>query len=460
MLKLRQKKNESDKEKEKEKESNDPLESQSYDTFYNVLFSLPDIQNILIDLDLKNSSNDINIPNSFELINKLKVLKNLTITGYKFQNSFILKLHDLKRLKLIKVQNLALDESSPFNLDYLYLSSCEMVESKSKINIPKLEKFYNLKSSNLYINYQNFKFLKIMGVDSSIFIKLTDIDLSSLTALEELKFFDCDKYETKIIKKLFLIKNLKIAEFHIDILTDEKIEKIEGEHLSLTTLRLAEVNSDCIAHGIQKLFPNVTSILVHSYKSIEDLSDHWCLNCRKAGYCIYPTRIEIKENRDCKVDTINLIGEGCRLIELYCQSYDSLKEITIEIDNRIIYIDIPIFKDKSDVVFKSLVNFTFINVSDTRYISINSDFIRSIYINIDNMPNLKTFIFICNIRNVRKEFYIELIKKLLSLNLDKITLLFEYNTPDPKKYSRQELIEIYPNINHLNFKKISIYKYI
>ena len=466
MLKLRQKNKEKNEKKEIEEENENEireeiitLENQSFDNFYKVLFNLPDIQNVLIDLDIKNKTKDKNIPNSFELINNLKVLQNLTITGYKFTNIFTLRLYDLQKLKLINVENFALDDTSPFNLNYLYISSCEMVKSKSAINIPKLENFYYIDSYNLYINYQDFKFLKIMGINSSNFIKITEIDLSSLTSLEEIEIFSCTKsVRIETIKNLLLIKNLKIAELHMKNLNKEEIEEIEGENLSLTTLKLLEIEEECITYELQRLFPNLNSIFIHSYYTVEDLRNHWCLNCRQAGYTIYPTDIEIKENRDCKVDKITFYGQGSKNIELYCQSYESLKEIIIKLENRIWQFTFPILNDKPNIIFKSLVNFTFVNVSDSRNIRMSSDFIQNLYNNIENMPNLKIFILLCNFWNVKKEFYTQFIRKLLSLNLDKIILSFIPDLSCVKKYSRQELKEIYPNINHLNFKNISIYK--
>ena len=444
-LKIRNKKGEQEKEKEKQKEKekeNNIIESQTYDNFYKILFSLPDIKNVLIDLDLENNSEDIFIPNSFELINKFKVLKNLTITGYIFQNTFILKLYDLKKLDLFKVKNFAFDKSIPFNLNELYISSSELCKSKELMNFSKLEIFEYINSYNLSINIQNSKHLKKISMDSKNLIELTHADLSSLTSLEEIEIFDKEYIShSEIIKKLLLIKNLKSAELNFINFDSAKIE-IEGENLSLRTLRFFQINEECKVIGLEKIFPNINSILVHSYETIEDLSDHWCLNCRQAGYFIWPTEIKIKENKNCKIDKIALTGEGSKYIELYCHSYDSLKEIKIEIENKTFGLEIPMFNDASNIIFKSLVNFTFVNISETRFIEIRSDVFKNIYKNIDNMPNRKIFIMKCYIRYIDNEEYFQFIRKLLSKDLDEIILYLKYYIKNIVKYSREELQQI------------------
>ena len=72
--------------KEKDNNENNSLDNNdkilAYDDFYNVLFTLPNIQNNLIDLELSsNSNNEITLSNtdSFNLINNLKSLKILRI---------------------------------------------------------------------------------------------------------------------------------------------------------------------------------------------------------------------------------------------------------------------------------------------------------------------------------------------------------------------------------------------
>ena len=126
-LKLKYKENlkELSEEKKGDTDNNNKiLEKITYDTFYKTLFALPDIQNVLIDLNLKISekkgyNENISIPSSFEEINNLKALQNLSINGYNFANPFTLKLFNLKKLELWKVKNIEFDKNNSYNLNYL-----------------------------------------------------------------------------------------------------------------------------------------------------------------------------------------------------------------------------------------------------------------------------------------------------------------------------------------------------
>ena len=73
------------------------------------------------------------------------------------------------------------------------------------------------------------------------------------------------------------------------------------------------------------------------------------------------------------------------------------------------------------------------------------------------MPKLKIFRLKCYTREVDKEFYNDFIRKLLSLKLDQIVLLVKFKVSGLKNYSRPELKDIYPNMNHLDFSNIAIY---
>ena len=84
-LKLKDKENLKEQSEEKKGDTdnnNKILEKITYDTFYKTLFALPDIQNVLIDLNLKISekkgyNENISIPSSFEEINNLLKILNL-----------------------------------------------------------------------------------------------------------------------------------------------------------------------------------------------------------------------------------------------------------------------------------------------------------------------------------------------------------------------------------------------
>ena len=216
-------------------------------------------------------------------------------------------------------------------------------------------------------------------------------------------------------------------------------------------------SSVCKLPKLQKLFPNIKNIIIHSNKTMYDTSGYWCLTCirERRGKAI-PSNIDFQENKDCKTDKIHLLGGGCKYIGFSCTSYENVKEIIVDIKNRIKTITLPLLFD-TDRKYNSLTNFTFINECTPRGYHIDISILKSIYNNIDNMPKLKIFKLKCYTSKIDEEFYNDFIRKLLSLKLEQIVLLVKFKASGLKKYSKQELKEIYPNINHLDFSKIAIY---
>ena len=188
-----------------------------------------------------------------------------------------------------------------------------------------------------------------------------------------------------------------------------------------------------------------------------DTSGYWCLTCimERRGKSI-PSNIDFQENKDCKTDKIHLLGGGCKYIGFSLTSYENVKEIIIDITNQIKAITLPLLFD-TDRKYNSLTNFTFFNKCNPGDYNIDISILKSIYNNIDNMPKLKIFKLKCYTRKVDKEFYNDFIRKLLSLKLDQIVLLVKFGVSGLKRYSRKELKEIYPDMNHLDFSNISIY---
>ena len=461
-LKLKRINDEEIKKEEMEIET-DSKDTKSFSNFYKALFLLPDIQNNLIDLELKINKKNKNliISDSFQEINNLKALQNLYINGYNFENTFVLRLFNLQKLKLDEVKNFEFDESNAFYLKDLIILSSEKSKSNSKINFPELKtlKFANESYKNSFLSifdFKNIKFLKELIIDNDSFININDDDLSSLNALEEVIILSNGQNGAEAIKKLLLIKNLKTTNVFLDI-DDEILKDIQGENLSLETFVIQEGRIVCELTKVQKLFPNIKKIIIHSNKTMYDTSGYWCLTCimEHRGKSI-PSIIEIKENKDCKTDKIHLLGEGCKYIGFNLTSYENVKEIIIDITNQIKVITLPLLSE-TDKKFNSLTNFTFFNKCNPGNYNIDISILKSIYTNIDNMPKLKIFKLKCYTRKVDKEFYNDFIRKLLSLKLDQIVLLVKFGVSGLKRYSRKELKEIYPDMNHLDFSNISIY---
>ena len=450
------------KKEEMEKETN-IINNKSFSNFYKALFSLPDIQNNLIDLNLKvNKENKKSfIPNSFQEINNLKALQNLCINGYNFETPFALRLFNLQKLQLRKVRNFEFDQSNVFNIKEMTILTSEKSKSNFKIKFPELETLKLVIDSykDTFINIIDFKsakLLKKLVIDYDTFIKINDEDLSSLDSLEEVVIVSDGRSGAEAIKKLLLIKNLKTTNAFFDIDEDE-LKDVQGENLSLETFAFQNVRKICELPKLQKLFPNIKKILIHSNKTMYDTSGLWCLTCirERRGKAI-PSILLFEENKECKTDKIYLLGGGCKFIRFSITSYENVKEIVVDIKNKIDNIPLLVLCD-TDRKFNELTNFTFINECNPGGYNIDVSLLKSIYNNIDNMPKLKIFKLKCYTYKIDKEFYNDFIRKLLSLKLDQIVLLVKYDVSGLKKYSRQELKEICPNMNHLDFSNVAIY---
>ena len=442
-LKLKRINDENDEETKKEEMEieTDSIDNKSFSNFYKALFSLADIQNNLIDLCLKiNKKNKKSyIPASFKEINNLKALQNLNINGYNFETTFVLRLFNLQRLVLWDVKNFEFDESNAFNIKELIIINSERSKSNFKINFPELEtlKFVFDSYNDFYINIIDFKstkLLKKLVIDYDSFIKINDEDLSSLNCLEEVIILSNGQSGAKAIKKLLLIKNLKTTNVFLDI-DDEELINIQGENLSLETFEVQNARSVCELPKLQKLFPNIKKILIHSNKTMYDTSGYWCGTCirERRGKAI-PSVIDFQEKKDCKTDKIHLLGGGCKYIGFSCTSYENVKEIIVDIKNRIKTITLPLLFD-TDRKYNSLTNFTFINECIPGGYHIDISILKSIYNNIDNMQKLKIFKLKCYTSKIDKEFYNDFIRKLLSLKLDQIVLLVKFKASGLKRLS-------------------------
>ena len=78
----------------------------NYDYFFKNLVSLPNIQNNLLILKI----DSCNLINYYVYI-KDKSLEELSLRYFNFEYAFKLKLFNLKKLKLIKCDNISLDEA-------------------------------------------------------------------------------------------------------------------------------------------------------------------------------------------------------------------------------------------------------------------------------------------------------------------------------------------------------------
>ena len=467
---------------EKEKNTcNDNEKNQkgtSWDNFYKEIFSMPDIQNNLFALDLKIPKTYDSVEINLEEINNLKAIKHLILYNYNFKTPFILKLFNLKQLQLIGVKNISFDENTPYSIQVFFILESSINKPKELLNFPNLEnfRFFSCSIAN-YINFKNLKKLNAIYTESYNLIKIKDDDISSLTSLKDIFIFEADTNNDGMIKKLLLIPNIENAVISGRI-KSEDLKDIKGKNSSLKKLQMKGVHKECILDNFQKLFPNVNEIIVDSYKTPMEIHP-WCGTCQmeQRGKS-YKTNIVIEENKECITDKIRIIGGGCRVISVLCNSFENLKELTVDIENMISCLTAPIFHNEEKLIMKSLNTLCF-RISRRSKDIFSGETLKLISDNVDYMPNLKSFKFSCCLSKFDEKIYLDLIKKLLVRNLDEIYLLIrigrvnradfylgftnEQNSYDHnvyERYSKKELLDLCKDKNIIikNYSKIIIYK--
>ncbi len=159
-----------------------------------------------------------------------------------------------------------------------------------------------------------------------------------------------------------------------------------------------------------------------------------------------------------KINIIIQAGAFLRGINITCGPFEKLESfsLTLEENKRTNLINsFPIFYDKCPVIFTNLKFFSFkVNGYQDEF---NNDIIKNMFNNIDNMPNLESFLFEYNNQDSSLDYYNEdVIKKLLGLKL--INSIFVIIENKEGSYSKNELKSIYPGISFNKFKKIVLPK--
>ena len=469
--------------KEKENKTNEENKNNIQETLCDKLdktvFSLPDIQNNLTGLDLKISNHDKNASISLEGINNLKSLKNLIISNYDLKIPFTLKLFNLAQLQLFEVENISFDENMAYNIVELVINESSINKPNELINFPNLEEFRIFKCSfQENINFKNLKKLKTIYTESNILAKIKDEDISSLTTLDEIFIFNAFYENKEMVKKLLLFPNIEKLSIIYGRIVSEDLKDIKGKNLSLKILKMKYIQRECDLSDFQIIFPNVNKIIINSIETPMEIHP-WCGTCQmEQRGKNYKTRIIIEENKECNTDKICIIGGGCSIISLSCNSFENLKELYIDIENMIKCCTVPIFDEKNKLIFKSLETFSFC-ISRRSKDVLSGDILKIISDNVNKMPNLKTFRLSCCLSKFEEKIYLELIKKILLLNLDEIYLLirigtftradyflgftneqnsYDYNSYE--RYSKQELLNMCQDKKIIikNYHKIAIYK--
>ena len=249
-----------------------------------------------------------------------------------------------------------------------------------------------------------------------------------------------DILEKKFLEKLLLNDTIEEASLILNDLSDEDISSIQIKNKSIKNLRLPikMYKSFNSIKNFQNLFNNLTTFSVIRYSY-----------AKKGNF-------EIIENINSKIDDLK-VEIKYQDIKLYCGPFTKLKKIDICTQNKILNMkdSFPLFNDKCPIIFEALTDFS------ASFVKIDFEIIKNIYNNLDNMPNLKQFKLYFNwFKGLNKDFYLDFIEKLLSLNLNCICLKYYGHGVFDKVYlDENELLEIYPKFRTENINNFEIQRF-
>ena len=422
-----------------------------YKYFLNTFFSLfSRIENNLTNLKLKWVENEME-PRTVQNLNNFKSLELLNLTGFKFTKTFVLKLSNLKKLTLDSCENIDFEENIFSNIIKLNLYHCSINKPKSLLAVPNLEEceltYYDGESEQKYysiFDISSFKKLKKFVGDPCDFIYLEE---NNLEYVKLISFTEVSSEDSiKVLKKLISLKNLKELILEFGPIVDSEILWIIGKNYSVEKMKInwVEQNNDLVIYNLQDKFGKLSNIEMTSPKYENN----------------HKIILNIKENRNCRINKFYLEAGMYHNIEFYCQPFENLIEIKLTLNGKVINIKdaLPIFNKDCKVIFRAL------NVFELRTIS---DHVVLLYAmenlcnNLTSMPNLTKLLIDCSIQeNIDKDFYINFIKKCLELKLKKLYFSIKKTADESKiiPYSKEELEEIYPNIKYSKYKEIFIRK--
>lgn len=402
---------------------------------------------------------DKNDPDKFEIINNFKSLKYLILSCNKFTEKFELKLNHLRKLKLHYCSNIFINKCNFSELKYLELIRNEInineEKNNSLIECPELNTLIleGLKDKcNYNFNFNNFKKLKNFEGKIKNFLLLGETPLLENIILTE----KIEQSDLKLIIKMEKeYKRKKLSLNYYD--NYNSVKKLE---LNISD-NSNNLNLDL--NKIQKMFPNLSDLIING-----DNKSFWLdgtpINEEK--------KLIITEDENSKIKNIKIviIGDGGRTIKFSCKPYDKIESFDLTVD--VISVDfIPIFKSNCNIMFKSLkiFNFTYNYPYYPSKKEAKSIF-ENLYNNIDKMPNLIEFnLSFINDEKSRtiifnKEFFKNFIKKIMiSKSIKNIYIKIReglWGWADNILYSREELKQLFPEIDFNKFHKVNIYEFI
>ena len=423
----------------------------NYDKLFMNILPITNFGNKLTNLNLKIHDVWGKITNSdiFEKINNCQHLKTLELNGFKFQNNFQLNLNNLSILNLRNCTNIILSESQ--SLKILLLSNCNIINNKSLVKFENLEKceLLNYKNEQKYsavLDFSSFKNLKFLICQPWDFIYLTDCSILEKANLTPSSGHSND-IEKKMIEKMIKLQNLKEITFNIYSNTFEDILEQKYKNISLEKMNVGfkEIHENGDYYKLIENFENLTELNI-DFNVGDEPGD---------------MGLQIKENKNCKIDKLSISGFTLQNIELYCGPFTNLVKLNLNENCNLINMKetFPLFQNNCQIIFNKLKDFYYMNIEILPE-EIPFEVLQNLYHNLDKIPNLKNIGINCFCK-LNKEFYIQFVKKLLEMKLDLINLKIhdkgEEDYLDCDEYTLEELKEIYPLT--LNDKKYSIDKY-
>ena len=464
----------------------------NYCPLFEKLFSINNIQNNLVYLCLEIYKGGIvgDFPDLklIKNLNNFIFLEELVLNGFqfKYEEPFELNLSNLKILHLICSKNISLANESYLKLRELNLTDgLILAKDSSPYYFPNLEKLiFNCAESNCYsfiyhlsdiylIDFKKLKYLKYFQGYFKDFLELEY--LSSLKTLFLLMIQSTREDEINAINKILSCKNLKDVSFQLMNAEFKDFQNIEGENNSVlnATIQFHLNKNNCIINNLLDKFLKLEKLNLI-------LSGHGGKR---------PIDIEIEHNPNSKIREISLEMETDTISNIYGGEmypakpvilkivfplFENLIGIVVVLRSEIINLDqaFPFFNNNCKIIFKNL---KYLIIENMSFPFNKVEYINNFAKNIDKFPNLKNLQFMtCVDDEFRIENYLKFIKKVLSIKLKILVILFRKNDPLTNKndslnnknpsaneveYSENELKIMFPNINYNNYNIIRIYKY-
>ena len=424
-------------------------------SLFAIISSLPNIKDNLIYLDIKGTiiedikggffGNNHNL-NDQEKLNEFKSLKVLKLSDFVFTNLLCLDITNLIELYLNDCKNITFksEEDICKNLKKInFGASNEIKEPTKKIKAPELEEIQFYGEYCHIFDYSSLLKLKNLITEYCV------IENYKNSPLEYISFERSSlKNEKENLKQLISIERLKKLKIKLSKINDNDIDNIKGENNSVEEIHLIWNNqeNDCQIYNLQKKFPNVSKLIINAKNFY--------------GNNLF-SQLEIEENHNLKINKFEITAQN-KMIKFCVQSFENLKYISLNIVNEIKNLKnaLPFFNDNCKVIFNYLTYFEFINNAKTSDAKTqNLEILKNLYNNIDKMRNVRIFVFSCFSKGMDDAFYLELIKKIMSLRLTKIELKIQDDAiiNYGNSYSKEELKQLCPNI-FFGIQKILIYK--